>query len=163
MFSIPIRTFLVSAFIAAGMSSASAALYNLSGVIDGAQSGTGSPGTGNILGSYDDVTNLLSWNVTWAGLIGSATVSHFHGPAAPGSNAGVQQPFNATSPSIGSATITGLQGSDLIDGLWYANIHSDVDPGGEIRGQVNATLVPEPSGSLLAALAGFLVLCRRRR
>ncbi len=46
----------------------------LSATIDGAQAnmgaGTGSPGTGSGQVALDGVSNLLSWNVTWSGLLG---------------------------------------------------------------------------------------------
>ena len=100
---------------------------------------TGSPGTGFGFVTLDTdgtLTFLLSWNITWGGLLGDETAAHFHGPAPPGMNAGVQVPIGADSPSIGSAFITAAQAADLLDGLWYINIHTTLFPGGEIRGQV---------------------------
>jgi hypothetical protein len=52
----------------------------------------------------------------------------------------------------GSATITETQEGQLLAGLWYTNIHSTFRPGGEIRGQVLAVLVPEPGAALLLGL-----------
>jgi len=84
---------------------AQATTFSLSAVIDGAQanagSGTGSPGTGSAAITYDDVTNLLSWNITWSGLSGPVTVAHFHGAALPNANAGVQVNFGAISGETG--------------------------------------------------------------
>ena len=106
---------------------------------------------------YDDVTNLLSWNITYTGLLGTPTVSHFHGPAPVGFNAGVEVDIvlnsggSIASPMIGSATITDDQETDLLAGLWYINIHTDAFPGGEIRGQVN--VVPIPAAVWLLAPA----------
>ena len=40
------------------------------------------------------------------------------------------------SPIEGSATLTASQVFDLRAGLWYANLHTAANPGGEIRGQV---------------------------
>lgn len=162
-----VRFLLVATLLAVGAASASAALYNLSGTMDGAQAnsgaGTGSPGTGTILGTYNDVTMFLTWEVSWSGLEGTATLAHFHGPALPGVSAGVQVGIGVESnPAIGSTTITADQGSDLLAGLWYVNIHSDVDPGGEIRGQVGTSLIPEPAVTCLALFAGVFALRRRR-
>jgi len=117
---------------------------NLVATIDGAQAnagaGTGSPGTGSATMTYDDVTNMFSWNITWSGLTGTETLAHFHGPALPNQNAGVQVNFAAISglqsPSIGSTMITPAQAADLLNDLWYINIHTTDVAGGEIRGQV---------------------------
>jgi hypothetical protein len=50
--------------------------------------------------------------------------------------------------------------ADLINGLYYVNIHSSFAPGGEIRGQI--LLVPEPGTGALVAL-GIMGLAVRRR
>ena len=92
--------------------------------------------------TYDTVTNLLSWNVTFGGLSGAPIDAHFHGPAAPGVSAGITVPMTAdlTSPSVGSATITEPQEADLLAGLWYINYHTAKCTGGEIRGQVEISV-----------------------
>lgn len=116
--------------------------------LDGAQAGTTSTGTGTATITYDEATNLLSWDITYGGLSGPVTVAHFHGPAVPGVNAGVQVPITVTaSPLIGSATITDAQEADLFAGLYYVNIHTAANPGGEIRGQVTAPVTIPASGN----------------
>jgi len=147
-----------------------AAIINFSATIDGAQAnagaGTGSPGTGSATMTLDTNTLLFSWNISWGGLTGTETVMHFHGPALPNQNAGVQVDFGAisgiASPSIGATNIVALQAADLLNDLWYINIHTNVQPGGEIRGQVLQT--PEPT-ALLLVLGGvaLLVFAGRRR
>ena len=145
------------------INSANAAIINLTAAINGNQEvpSTGSPGTGTGIITLDDVTKLLSWNITYSGLTGTPTVSHFHGPAPVGSNAGVQVDIVANSdgsiasPMIGSVTITDTQANDLLGGFWYINIHSNIFPGGEIRGQVN--VLPIPAASLLIG-SGLLCL-----
>jgi hypothetical protein len=71
-------------------------------------------------------------------MTGPVTAGHFHGPAPAGSNAGVVVPFAGplASPIIGSATLTPAQVDQLKSGLWYINLHTAANPGGEIRGQV---------------------------
>ena len=81
--------------------------------------------------------NTLDYNVEYSGLSGPATAGHFHGPADPGANAGVVVPFaNPASPIHGTATLNDQQKADLMAGKWYANIHTQQNPGGEIRGQM---------------------------
>jgi hypothetical protein len=97
-----------------------------------------SPATGQATVTFNKNTLELSWNISYQGLLGPITAAHFHGPAMPGQNAGVQVGIGALpSPMIGAATLTPAQATQLQSGLWYVNIHSTVFPGGEIRGQVD--------------------------
>lgn len=144
---------------------AGAASYNLFTFLDGAQSGTLSPATGAGTLTYDDVSNLLTWNIgfTVDSLLAAETVSHFHGPAAAGVNAGVQIGLPTGSPKIGNATLSEAQEADLLGELWYINVHTGLHPGGEIRGQI--LLVPEPATyALMLAGLGLVgwVAARRR-
>lgn len=93
-----------------------------------------SPATGTVDAVFNKDTNMLRWKVSYSGLTGPATAGHFHGPAAPGANAGVVLPWS--SPMEGSATLTPVQMADLMAGRWYANVHTAANPGGEIRGQM---------------------------
>ena len=144
------------------------ALIDLVATIDGAQAnagvGTGALGTGSATMTLDTGTNLFSWNISWSGLTGPATVMHFHGPALTNQNAGVQVDFGAisgtASPSIGNTVIGAGQAADLLAELWYINIHTSAFPGGEIRGQVLPA--PEPASALLL-VAGLALLLRRGR
>jgi len=98
-----------------------------------------SAGSGSLDAKLDKTTGVLSWTLTYAGLSGPATAAHFHGPAAPGSNAGVVVPLaNPASPIQGQATLSAGQIADLSAGNWYVNVHTAAHPGGEIRGQVTA-------------------------
>jgi hypothetical protein len=107
--------------------------------IDGSQEvpSTNSPGAGQGCFSFDPATSMLSYDISFGGLIGVETAAHFHGPALPGQNAGVQFPLPLGSPKIGSVgPLNALQVGFLTGGLMYVNIHTNVFPGGEIRGQV---------------------------
>ena len=89
-----------------------------------------------------------------------------HGPAPAGSTAGVQiflsdgaPPEPATGQLVGSAAITDDQEADLLAGLWYVNIHTELNQPGEIRGQV----VPEPATATLALWLACIYWRRCRR
>src|SRR5690349_10921194 len=62
-----------------------------------------STATGTTTGTYNATTNTLKYNVSWSGLTGQATVGHFHGPAAAGTNANPIIYFNLIpgSPATG--------------------------------------------------------------
>jgi CHRD domain len=98
-----------------------------------------SPGSGMLDATLDPATMKLHWKLSYSGLTGPATAAHFHGPAMAGANAGVVVPLpGAASPSEGDAMLTAAQVADLTAGKWYVNVHTAVNPGGEIRGQVMA-------------------------
>ncbi len=79
-------------------------------------------------------------------LTGVPTAMHFHAPAGPGTNAPVVislVPFNvpASNPAtggriLGAVTLTTNQFSQILNGLFYVNIHTPQYTGGEVRGQV---------------------------
>jgi len=99
-----------------------------------------SAGTGDGTFTLNPATKELTWVVTFTGLSGPAAAAHIHGPAAPGANAGVVVPFDppkASSGEIkGSKALTDDQIADLKAGKYYANIHTEANKGGEIRGQL---------------------------
>jgi hypothetical protein len=119
-----------------------------------------------------------------AGSVGSASGYHIHGPVTTPnpflSTAAVLHNVSANTAGGGaipnyvrvnnpdgtgsvSGTISNLpsgQVADLLAGKWYVNVHSSLNTGGEIRG--NLVVVPEVSSTALAAM-GLLCLARRRR
>ena len=107
-------------------------------------------------------TNTIEWSIVYSALTGAPTMAHFHGPAEPGENAGPQVTLDHTmNPIIGSAVITDEQETQLVDNLWYVNIHTEAYPAGEIRGQL-VRVIPEPATAALLA-GGALILLRTRR
>jgi hypothetical protein len=118
------------------------------------------------------------------------TVAHIHGPAAPGSSAGVVwgfigSPFNDTDPmdvvvtpfasgvggtvtakwdlNEGNNTTFAAQVGNILAGLTYLNFHTTQFASGEVRGQI--LVVPEPETYLLmlAGLGCVGAIARRRR
>jgi len=83
-------------------------------------------GSGTAEVSFDRQSKVLSWTITYSGLTGPATVV-------------VPLTGSLASPITGSATLTEPQAADLMAGKWYFNVHTAAHPGGEIRGQVNAS------------------------
>jgi len=96
-------------------------------------------GTGTAAFTFDPATKQLTWSITTKDLSADAMAAHIHGPAAPGSNAGVVvnlAPNGMSNPLKGSATLTDDQVKDLMAGKDYVNVHTSKNPGGEIRGQI---------------------------
>lgn len=103
--------------------------------------------------SYSKETRVLNWSVTWSGLTGPVSLMHIHGVAPTGFAAGVVQNIITTSNGLATpnAALYGATGKfsgtlnvdgvavkeqDLLNGMYYMNIHTATYPGGEIRGQI---------------------------
>ncbi|HXQ71052.1 MAG TPA: CHRD domain-containing protein [Pyrinomonadaceae bacterium] len=142
---------------------------------------TGSPGIGSALVTLDTVTNMLTVNVSFAGLVSPTVASHIHCCAGPGANALVAtavptfpgfplgvttgtylMSFDLTAASTynpafitaNGGTVASAQAAfiaGLTNGLAYLNIHTEQFPTGEIRGQLGTAAVPEPASLLLLA------------
>lgn len=152
--------------LALGTTPAAAAQINFTVALDGAQEvpPTGSAGTGTAAVSLDNVSNLLSWELKFSGLTdgpNSVIAAHFH-LGAVGVAGAIETPIMDglfKSPHVGSATISNAQKADLLAGDWYINVHSTVNAGGEIRGQVllggggvgGVAELPEAAGAPLQA------------
>lgn len=154
---------------------------------------SGSPGIGSALVTLDTVTNLLTVNVSFAGLVSPTIASHIHCCAPPGVNAmvatavptfpgfplgvttgtylmtfdlTVASTYNPAFITAHGGTVAGAQAAfiaGLTSGLTYLNIHTVQFPGGEIRGQLQE--IPEPATLLLlgTGILGVGGALRKRR
>src|SRR5919109_100335 len=154
---------------------------------------SGSAGIGSGLVTLDTVTNLLTVNISFAGLGSPTTASHIHCCTPPGANAIVAtavptfpgfplgvttgtylmtfdltlaSTYNPAFITAHGGTVAGAQAAfiaGLTSGQTYLNIHTSQFPGGEIRGQLQA--VPEPATLLLliTGIAGVGALRKRRK
>lgn len=116
-----------------------------SATINGAQEvpANASPGTGTATLVLNNSQTQLSYSVTYQNLTSNRTAAHIHGPAAPGTNAGVlhglQNQTGTTSGSMnGVWNLSATNVTQLFNGLLYINIHSVNFSPGEIRGQINS-------------------------
>ncbi|HUQ66920.1 MAG TPA: CHRD domain-containing protein [Flavitalea sp.] len=102
-----------------------------------------SKATGTADVSYNKETKMLTYTVNYSGLSGDATMAHIHGTAPKGSNAGVKKDLTSVlKKSASGSFVDSVQIGDqikedsLLSGMYYFNIHTKKNPGGEIRGQI---------------------------
>ena len=97
--------------------------------------------TGTFNGIYNKDTKQITYTVSWTGF--TATNMHFHKadvntsgpPVIPIEKQGTPPAY--TSPlSETTRPLTAAEEADLLNGLWYINIHSTQFPNGEIRVQL---------------------------
>lgn len=114
----------------------------LSGIQEFPQKITQATGSADV--SYNKTTKMLTFTLNWSNLSGIPTGAHIHGTAARGANAGIQFDFFSLIPKTTSGTFSTsvlvdeikLKEEDLLNGLYYLNMHTPANPGGEIRGQI---------------------------
>lgn len=121
-----------------------ATIYPFHNVYSGANEipANASTAKATIVGTYNDVTNQISYSIVFSGLTTNSTAAHFHGPATTAQSAGVVIAHAGFPTGVtlgfysGSQTLTEAQEAQLLAGLWYSNIHSTTFPAGEIRAQI---------------------------
>lgn len=117
-------------------------------VLDGSQEvparSTAANGTMDL--AYNRTTRTLTYTVRWNSLTGNPVGMHIHGPAGRGFNAPIVQNFSGfpaaqTGSYTGTLFVDGLviKEEDLLRGAFYVNIHTTLNQGGEIRGQIELT------------------------
>ena len=97
------------------------------------------PATGALTGNYNRSTKVLTLNMTYSGLSSPVTMWHIHKGAVGVSGdpvAGLDFGSLPASPATWSDTLTTAQETDLMNDLYYVNIHTTTNPGGEIRAQI---------------------------
>jgi len=137
---------------------AEATIVNYVVALSGAQEvGGGDPdGTGTATLTLDTTLNTIAWNIVVANL-DTVILDHIH-QAPAGVNGGVVIDFG------GLLSGTGLFDTDVSAVVanptnFYVNVHTNVFPGGAVRGQI-----PEPATFALlgAGLLGIAAASRRR-
>jgi hypothetical protein len=152
-----------------------------------------SSGTGFATVVLDPTAQTLQINATFSGLTSNTNAAHIHCCAPLGTNAGVATTvpafpgfplgvtfgsyssvvFDLTQPTIYNPAFVTLQGgltqaeaaliAGIQNGTTYLNIHTVINPAGEIRAQLEP--VPEPATLLLfgSTMVGLGLAARRSR
>ena len=149
-------------------SAANAATVNFTATLDGASERpdpVDTPATGTATAQLNGDAGLwvLTYEITYEGLSGPATVGHIHDAINPEPTPPFTDRFGAPvhdldsleSPIQGDWSYTDLAQpltdahvENLLAGRFYINIHSDLYPNGEIRGQLLAVdEPPQPPGN----------------
>ena len=80
-----------------------------------------SAGKGELSAELETAEHTLAYRASYSGLTGPSPVVMVADPA---------------TPIGGSVRLTPAQQADLLAGRWYFNVHTQANPGGEIRGQI---------------------------
>jgi hypothetical protein len=147
-----------AAFVLATAGTAQAQVIQLSASLSGTNE---TPAPGVVSGSfgtarvtYDPATQTVSWSIDVFNMPSGTNNAHFHvgGPGVAGPTvvniafpAGISNDYNlsgsATAANLSPRAEQGIRSwedfvQSLLGGMIYINIHSNNNPGGEIRGQV---------------------------
>ena len=141
---VSMRRLLVGSALAACITSTPvlAELHVIDFFVDGAQTvpPQASPGFANVRLTLDDVALTITFDGTFANLIGDMQDPAWHGPGAPG----VSGPYHAMIPFTGTTSgtfagtfsVSAQQADEILQGLHYIDLHTSAFPGGELRGQI---------------------------
>ena len=134
------RAFLISALMSSLLLSGSAAEAESVSLVAHLLGGSNVPanksdafGEGQF--TYDTASRTLDYYVTYDGIAPGKI--DIHGPAGAGENGALVANFPVSeSPVTGKVTLTPDQGTALLAGRIYVDIHSQAFANGEIRGQI---------------------------
>jgi len=109
----------------------------------------------------------MRWNMVFSGLTGPAVAAHIH-TGRPGDAGPVAVPLCSpcVNPENGTANVNAATLAAIQNGSAYVNIHTGMNAGGEIRGQVDVTAnistrltpgreIPKPKGNVRRARGLF--------
>lgn len=100
--------------------------------------GTGASGSGML--SLNPLTGNVTVAGSYAGLAGTQTLVHLHGPALAGASAPVVATLTGSGGTSGSfsglALLNVTQSAEVLAGKFYLDVHTTTSPDGELRGQV---------------------------
>jgi hypothetical protein len=119
--------------------------FRFAASLDGSQETTPVTSTGLGWGTVklNAAETEVAIKLYFSGLGSNQTMGHIHGAAASGQQ-GTNAPVVINIGSSGALTgtftqttaVTAAQIADLRAGRWYFNVHTETNPGGEIRGQI---------------------------
>lgn len=143
-----IRNLLLSALFFAAIDESKATMWAINLYMNGSSvvPPVTTNGTGILTGTYNDVTNELTFTVNFFGLSGVTTGAHFHGPATTTQNAGTILIWTGFPLGVTSGTYSNTFVLDpvtetvLMQGRMYADIHTAYAFNGEIRIQMGMQL-----------------------
>jgi hypothetical protein len=100
-------------------------------------------------GTFSLEGNALTFSIEYSGLSGPATAAHIHGPATAAESVGVMlnlAPYNGTGFGVegvlaGTVVLTAEQAAIVLSGRAYVNVHTMMNSGGEVRGQIAPVLM----------------------
>lgn len=103
-------------------------------------SSTTSPATGNFVGDLNTTTRVLSYTVTYSGFPASdpPIMGHLHKVVNADGTGPVDVPFKSLASPIMETTGVLAQSKvdSMLNGLYYANIHTNTFKAGAIRGDI---------------------------
>ena len=100
-----------------------------------------SAGNGSLAAAYSPMTQILQWQLSFAGLSGPITWAYLVGPDGTGAKAELV-PINLadeSNPHPGSATLTPQQAQGLLAGQWSVVLKTEQHPAGELTGEIVRT------------------------
>ena len=87
--------------------------------------------------TFEESTKMLCFSINFQNLSSAEILAHIHGPALPGTPAGILFPLPLGNPKAGCVgPLDKNQKNALLKNSTYINIHSANFPAGEIRGQI---------------------------